>query len=131
MSRRTNLNISRVAPFFLLAVLTPSLVFGQTIKPSPYWKNEIAFPNEPFRVVGTSASDPDWVKLTILLEPYDPNTVYFQDSQAYTFHYHFATEVLDPFIEMSPSEYDQVTLYEQGQRAILGAVIMPPTGCYP
>ena len=130
MSGRTNLKICwcRATPLFLVMV---SLVCGQTIKPSPYWKNEIVHPNEPFRVVGTSASDPDWVKFTILLEPYDPNTVYFQDSQAYTFHYHFATEVLDPFIGMSPSEYDQVTLYEEGQRAILGAVIMPPTGGYP
>ena len=116
---------------FLLAVAMSSLVDGQTITPSPYWTNQIVYPNEPFRVAGTSASDPDWVKLTILLAPYDPNIVYFQDSRAYTFHYHFATEVLDPFIGMSPSEYDQVTLYEHGQQAILGAVIMPPTGCYP
>lgn len=130
MSGRANLKICwcRATPLFLVMV---SLVCGQTITPSPYWKNEIVHPNEPFRVVGTSASDPDWVKFTILLEPYDPNTVYFQDSQAYTFHYHFATEVLDPFIGMSPSEYDLVTLYEEGQRAILGAVIMPPTGGYP
>lgn len=130
MSGRANLKICwcRATPLFLVMV---SLVCGQTIKPSPYWKNQIVFPNEPFRVVGTSASDPDWVKFTILLAPYDPNIVYFQDSQAYTFHYHFATEVLDPFIKMSPSGYDLVTLYEEGQRAILGAVIMPPTGCYP
>ncbi|MBA7636170.1 hypothetical protein ES703_43785 [subsurface metagenome] len=133
MSRRTNLNICRcrATPLFLVMVLLGSLVCGQTITPSPYWKNEIVHPNEPFRVVGTSASDPDWVKLTILLAPYDPNIVYFQDSQAYTFHYHFATGLLDPFIGMSPSEYDQVTLYEQGQQAILGAVIMPATGGYP
>jgi len=108
-----------------------SLVDGQTITPSPYWKNQIVYPNEPFRVVGTSASDPDWVKFTILLVPYDPNIVYFQDSRAYTFHYHFATDLLEPFIGMSPSEYDEVTLYEQGQQAILGAVIMPPTSGYP
>ncbi len=114
----------------LLFLVMVSLVCGQTIKPSPFWKNQIVYPNEPFRVVGTSASDPDWVKFTIILAPYDPNIVYFQDSQAYTFHYHFATELLDPFIGMSPSEYDQVTLYEQGQQAVLGAVIMPATGGY-
>jgi hypothetical protein len=115
---------------FLFAAVMFSLVYGE-ITPSPYWKNEIAFPNEPFRVVGTSASEPDWVKFTIILAPYDPNIVYFQDSQAYTFHYHFATDLLDPFIGMSPSEYDQITLYEQGQQAILGSVIMPHTGGWP
>lgn len=130
MSERANLKICRVVSIFLLAVAMSSLVDGRTITPSPYWTNQIVYPNEPFRVVGTSASDPDWVKFTILLEPYNPNIVYFQDSQAYTFHYHFATELLDPFIGMSPIEYDQVTLYEQGQQAILGAVIMPPTSGY-
>ena len=131
MSRRTNLNIRWVAPLFLVMVLTDSLVFGQTIEPSPYWKNQISYPNEPFRVVGSSASEPDWVKFTIILSPYDPNVVYFQDSLQYTFHYHFATELLDPFVGISTSEYDQVTLYEQGQQAVLGAVIMPPSGGYP
>ncbi|GAI81964.1 unnamed protein product, partial [marine sediment metagenome] len=70
MSKRTNLNICRAMPLFLVMV---SLVCGQTITPSPFWKNEIVCPNEPFRVVGTSASDPDWVKFTIILAPYDPN----------------------------------------------------------
>jgi len=116
---------------FVFTAAVPSLVFGQRIEPSPYWKNQMSFPDEPFRVVGVSASDPDWVKFTIILAPYDPNVVYFQDSRQYTFHYHFATELLDPFIGMSTSEYDQVTLYEQGQQAVLGAVIMPPSGGYP
>ncbi|MHC4283789.1 MAG: PEP/pyruvate-binding domain-containing protein, partial [Planctomycetota bacterium] len=101
------------------------------ITPSPYWKNQISFPDEPFRVVGGSASDPDWVKFTIILSPYDANVVYYQDCQQYIFHYHFARDLLDPFIGMSTSEYDQVTLYEQGQQAVLGAVIMPPTSGYP
>ena len=115
----------------LFAVAMSSLMYGETITPSPFWKNQIVFPDEPFRVVGASASDPGWVKFTIILAPYDPNIVYFQDSREYTFHYHFATELLDPFVKMSPSEYDLVTLYEQGQQAILGAVIMPPTSGYP
>ena len=125
------MQIYRILLLLMLAAVLPSPMRGQTIKPSPYWKNQISHPNEPFRVVGTSANDPDWVKFTILLSPYDSNTVYFQDSREYTFHYNFATEQLEPFVGMSRSEYDQVTLYEQGQRAVLGAVIMPPTGGYP
>ncbi len=131
MNAKVHLNISGVVLLFVFAAAVPLLVFGETITPSPYWKNEISFPDEPFRVVGSSASEPDWVKFTIILSPYDPNIVYYQDCREYIFHYHFATELLDPFIDMNTSEYDQITLYEQGQQAVLGAVIMPPTGGYP
>ena len=112
----------------LLIVATPVLRNSQAIAPSPFWKSEITFPDDPFRVPGSSASEPGWVKFTILLEPYDPNTVYYQDSREYTFHYHFA---LNPFFGMTPEEFDQATLFEEGQQAVLGAVIMPPTGGYP
>jgi hypothetical protein len=131
MNARVHLNIFLILLLFVFSVAIGSVVFGVTIGPSPYWKNHISFPDEPFRVVGGSASDPDWVKFTIILSPYDANVVYYQDCQQYAFHYHFATDLLDPFVGMSASEYDQVTLYEQGQQAVLGAVIMPPTFGYP
>ncbi|MDH4240528.1 MAG: hypothetical protein OEW48_13285 [Phycisphaerae bacterium] len=131
MNARVHLNIFRILLLFVFSVALGSVVFGESIEPSPYWKNQISFPDEPFRVVGGSASEPDWVKFTIILSPYDANVVYYQDCREYTFHYHFATELLDPFIDMNTSEYDQITLYEDGQRAVLGAVIMPPTGGYP
>ncbi|MHC4329312.1 MAG: PEP/pyruvate-binding domain-containing protein [Planctomycetota bacterium] len=128
MNAGVHLNIFRFFLLFVFATSAASVVFGEAIEPSPYWKNLISFPNEPFRVVGGSASDPDWVKFTIILPPYDANVVYYQDCQQYTFHYHFATELLDPFVGMSASEYEQVTLYEEDQQAVLGAVIMPPSG---
>ena len=99
------------------------------ITPSEYWKNTIDFPDEPFRVCGDSDARPDWVKFTIAL--CDPENVYYQDSNAYTFHYDFATELLDPFVGMTQQEYDDVTLYEQGQEAVLGAVIMPASWIWP
>lgn len=131
MNARVHLNIFRISLFFVFSMGVVSVAFGEDITPSPYWKNQMSFPDEPFRVVGGSAGDPDWVKFTIILSPYDANVVYYQDCQQYPFHYHFATELLDPFVGMSASEYDQVTLYEQGQQAVLGAVIMPPTFGYP
>ena len=131
MSAKVHLNIGEVVLLLVFVATMHSVVFGGDITPSPYWKSQIIFPDEPFRVVGGSSSEPDWVKFTIILPPYDPNIVYYQDCQAYTFHYHFATEVLDPFIGMGTSEYDQITLYEEGQQAVLGAVIMPPSGAYP
>ncbi len=129
MKRRKNASV-RLVCAVLLSCLVP-LHAQPPIEPSPFWKNAITFPDDPFRVSGASADDPGWLKFTILLPPYDPNIVYFQDSKQYPFHYHFATELLAPFIGMTPQQYDQVTLYAQGRRAVLGAVVLPPTGGYP
>lgn len=96
------------------------------ITPSSFWKNQVTVPNDPFFVQGTPASQPGWVKFTsILLDGYDPNIVYYQDSNQYTFHYDFATEQMDPFIGMTVPEYFDVVLYEGGQEASLGALIIP------
>jgi len=110
----------------LLSLLTCLPVYAQTITPSPFWKNQIVFPEDPFCIQAGPLDPPPpvWVKFTILLT--DPDTVYFQDGHEYLFHYDFATELLDPFVGMAANDYDQITLYEQGQQAILGAVIMPP-----
>ncbi|MBL90756.1 MAG: hypothetical protein CMH56_02970, partial [Myxococcales bacterium] len=64
-----------------------------------------------------------WVKFSILVS--DPTKVYFQNSDTYPFHYDFAKEHLTPFLGMSPQEFDSVSLYEEGQEVILGAVIFP------
>ncbi len=128
MSKRTKMAALPALSLFLLAVLMPSLTHAQTITPSIYWKNEVVFPDDSFFVDGDSVDAPGWVKFTILLDPYDLTVVYFQDSGRYRFHYEFATQQLDPFIGMSAAEYDQITLHEQGQQAVLGAVIIPPWG---
>lgn len=115
-----------------MLVLVLGLVSGQALwaqKPSPLWKNQIEVPGDTFRVLGSSAGDPDWIKFTILLD--EPNTVYFQDSRAYAFHYDFATRELDAFRGMTVPEFSRQTLYAAGQRAILGAVIMPPSHAFP
>jgi hypothetical protein len=90
---------------------------------SPFSKNTITFPDDPFAVPGTN-TDPGWIKFTILTD--DLTTVIFQDSTTYPFHYDFATNELAPFLGMSPSQFDAVTLHETNQQAILGAVILPP-----
>jgi hypothetical protein len=105
-----------------------SLVGAATIPPSEFWKEQIVWPDDPFRNYGLSSEDnPSWVKFTILqVEGYDPNIVYFQDSQEYLFHYDFAVDCLTPFFGMSTIEFDQLTLYEENQQAVLGAVLFPP-----
>ena len=86
-------------------------------------KNAIDFPDDCLRNEGIFENDPAWVKFTIKLD--SPSTVYFQNSTYYVFHYDFATAELSPFIGMGPAEYYQITLYESGQQAALGAVILP------
>jgi hypothetical protein len=60
----------------------------------------------------------------------DPSTAIFQDSNLYAFHYDFAVNELPAFAGMTPQQFDAVTLYDQNQQAVLGAVLFPPTVGY-
>ncbi len=108
----------------LLTGLWSSGADGQTITPSPYWKNVIGFPNDPFCSYGEEGAS-TWVKFTVLLEPYEPN-VYFQNSKSYVFHYTFATKFLNPFMGMSLQQFNAVTLTSDHPQAVLGSIIFPP-----
>jgi hypothetical protein len=102
-----------------------SAAYSQTITPSPYWKNTLAFPDDPFlnsQLVGDITRP--WGKFLILLD--EPDKVYFQDSNEYPFHYDFATEIIDPFLGITPGGFNLVTLHQKDREAVLGAVIMPP-----
>jgi len=114
-----------------LTLLSSGPVDAQTMEPSPYWKNQIAFPADSFCSRGISATSARWVKFTILTEPYDPNVVYFQDSRKYVFHHSFASAHLDPFVGMSTQQFNAVTLFQENQQAILGTVILPPANGWP
>ncbi len=92
------------------------------VTPSPTWSPTVAPPDDPMiRVFGEL---PSWVKFTML--SCDPTKVYFQDSRRFAFHYEFATAHLDPFVGMTNEQFEAIALRAQGQRAILGAVILPP-----
>jgi hypothetical protein len=107
----------------VLVLLVSSLVLARDEDPDPAWKNEIEYPSEPFQ----SWTSPPYVKFTIITkEGFDPNTVYYQDCRKYEYHYDFALEQLEPFIGMTVEEFDEVTLHEAGQQAVLGAVILDP-----
>ncbi|MBX3748075.1 MAG: hypothetical protein KF833_22435 [Verrucomicrobiae bacterium] len=66
-----------------------------------------------------------WIKFAIELDR--PDRVIFQDSGRYRFHYDFAVERMPAFRGMTRAEFDAVTLRVAGQRAVLGAVLFPPT----
>ncbi len=93
------------------------------VQASPYWKNKLTFPQEPFAASGGSGQL-RWVKFSIFVD--DPTKVYFQDSNKYAFHYEFAKNHLPGFGGMSPTEFAKVTLKAEGQRLVSGAVLMPP-----
>lgn len=131
MKTRTKTAAFFVLSLFLFILAPAALLCAGEIPPSPYWKEQIVFPDEPFRAAITTSSDPRWVKFTILTEPYDPNIVYFQDCREYTFHYDFAADLVTPFVGMTSQQFDQATLYETGQQGILGAVVMPPDTGWP
>ena len=97
-----------------------------TITASATWKNQVSTSDEPFLSPRTQWDNDEirWIKFAVLTE--DPSKVYFQDSSTLTFHYDFATAHLDPFIGMSHAEFDQISLYEEGQQIILGALLFPP-----
>ncbi|HVH47246.1 MAG TPA: PEP/pyruvate-binding domain-containing protein [Labilithrix sp.] len=128
--------LARVGLLLLVssAIATSSLVAGcsaedesgtaeSDVSASPFWKNTIAFPNEPF-AVQPGMSEPRWVKFTILVS--DPTKVYFQDSNKYAFHYDFAKNHLPGFAQMKHDEFARVTLEAAGQKLITGVVLMPP-----
>jgi hypothetical protein len=113
-----------VAVLVLAASTVPVRAGPCGATPSPFWKNAIDFPDDPFRASGPLFGDPGWVKFTVLT--CDPATVYFQHSVQYPFHFEFATAFLDPFLGMHPGEFNEATLYNEGRLGVLGAVVLPP-----
>lgn len=87
------------------------------------WKNQLLFPDEPFRAEA-HYDTPRWVKFAIVLN--DPGRVHFQDSGKHPFHYEFATQRLAPFIGLSRPAFDALSLRRTGQQVVLGTVLFPP-----
>ena len=112
-----------------LGWLLPGLAQAGPVALCEYGKTALVFPDDPFEHRQyTGSSNLGWVKFTLLNPPYDPNVVYFQDSEHFVFHYDFVSECLGPFAGIGPQEFDRITLYADDQQMILGAVITPPTG---
>ena len=118
-------DLSNLEPEFEFPFEWPVATESVSITEHSSWKNQIT-PDDPF-VVATDwgVENPmRWVKFSVLVA--DPSKVYFQDSEAFPFHYDFASVHLDPFVGMTTTEFDAVSLYEEEQEVILGAVIFPP-----
>ena len=96
---------------------------GETVLPSPFQRTTVAFPDDAFRAGSAVPGDAGWIKFTIFVS--DPTTVYFHDGNQYPFHYDFATDLVAEYGGMDRSAFDAITLHAQGQRAILGAIVLP------
>jgi len=129
---KSNLPVVWSACLFLV-MLGAATVYSQAIEDPNAWKNHIVFPDyrDPFlpRQAGASVDSAfvRWIKFTILLDPYDKNVVYFQNSRQYPYHYDFAASYLEPFAGLSTQQFNALTLYRTNQQAVLGSVFMPPT----
>jgi hypothetical protein len=93
--------------------------------PDILWRESLVLPEDSFLVQGTAQNEPAWVKFTIVPQPDGSQKVYFQDGHAYPFHYQGAVKNLDVFAGMTTEQFDRVTLYREGRKAVLGAVIAP------
>ncbi len=94
-------------------------------EPNTPWREYLRLPDDPFLVRGTGRNEPAWVKFAIAPQPDGSQKVYFQDGNQYPFHYQFAVAHLEPFAGMTTDQFDLATLYREGRKAVLGAVIAP------
>ncbi|MGE5294428.1 MAG: PEP/pyruvate-binding domain-containing protein, partial [Solirubrobacterales bacterium] len=93
--------------------------------PNALWREYIRLPEDPFLVHGTGRNEASWVKFIVVPQAAGSQKVYFQDGHAYPFHYQGAVANLDIFEGMTAEQFDKATLYREGRKAVLGAVIAP------
>ncbi len=92
----------------------------------PFWAHEQWFMTTDFM---TDLEKINWIKFTIFLD--DLTRVYFQDTRNHKLHYAYATTYLEPFLNVSATEYDRLTLDSATQIAVIGTVLYDPdTGEY-
>ncbi|MEN6424496.1 MAG: PEP/pyruvate-binding domain-containing protein [Phycisphaerales bacterium] len=93
--------------------------------PNVVWREYLSLPDDPFLVRGTGRNEPAWVKFTVVPQADGSQRIRFQDGNRYPFHYKFAVEQLDAFAGMTTDQFDHATLYREGRKAVLGAVVVP------
>lgn len=89
------------------------------------WREYLHLPADSFLVHGAGPNEASWVKFIVVPQADDTQKIYFQDGHAYPFHYQAAVANLDCFAGMTTEQFDRATLYRDGRKAVLGAVICP------
>jgi hypothetical protein len=93
--------------------------------PNILWRDHLRLPEDSFLVHGISQNEASWVKFTVVPQADGSQKVYFQDGHAYPFHHQGVVANLDIFAGMTAEQFDRATLYREGRKAVLGAVICP------
>ncbi len=90
------------------------------------WKNQILFPKDAFANEPAIPDEPKvrWLKFLIFMD--QPGRVYYQDSQKYLLHQHFAAAKWPRFANLSTPEFDRISLYNTNRQILLGTVLLPP-----
>ena len=114
--------------YFQLLETTPP-----KLSSSSNWKTELTLPEDNFMVEFKGAEggwtppgtkkpkETQWTKFTVLMD--DLTTVYFQNGKRLKFHYDFGTKFVPEFDDMTHMQFDSVTLFNSGRRAVMGAVL--------
>jgi hypothetical protein len=90
---------------------------------APDWINQLGRNPQPVASQPRYEGDLVWVKFAIPLD--QSGTVYFQNSQAFPFHFDFATRFLPAFAGMNAAEFEHVSLMPATQEVVLGAALFP------
>jgi len=122
--------VSHGSNFTFLDPITPRLsqrfyrFDARPLRTTNDWKNQLQFPSDPFARYQGGAQN--WVKFAIPL--HDPARVFFADSTRFTFHYDFATARLEPFIGISPEEFERISQRNTNRELVVGSVLYPYRG---
>jgi len=87
------------------------------------WKNQMAALADPFSLW---MQDLSWVKFVI--STHEPTRVYFADSSDYDLHYHFVTNRIPGFSNLSREEVDLRSQYNANRQLYLGTILQPADG---
>ena len=87
--------------------------------PTDTGRHEIRVPGDPYAVEDPSGLA--WVKLTIAVA--GPDLVHYQNGRNHPFHYDFVTSSLEPYVGISPADFDAKSFHADGQELVLGVVL--------
>lgn len=91
---------------------------------APDWTNQLGPDPSEFISGPRFVGDIRWVKFAFERER--PETVYFQHSRRFPFHFDFATRHLPAYRGVGGIEFDSVTLFPESQTLVLGTVLFSP-----
>ena len=99
------------------------------------WKNLVRIPGYSFELeryleerflsfpISYDYQPVSWIKFAIRWSEAGNEEVVFQDSKEYSFHYDFLKENLAEFRSATRQEMDEITLFNEGRRLLLGAAL--------